>query len=157
MKHPNFLKHHRALKLSILSKTLLGGLFYSSSCYALQTYPLIDHEKTTISVSQKEYTRMAVLGDRIQQIFGAEGAFDVQMDEEGGQIFLMLRKGGRVPHESEGFSLTLITEEGLTQDLKLIPQEIESQSILFKPSRASLEKEPPLNITSDSHQEPPPS
>jgi hypothetical protein len=96
---------------------------------ALQTYPLVDHQKTKLEISQTELNRIAVSGDRIQQVFGAEGLFDVQTDDEGGQIFLKLNRG-----ESKPITVTLITEEGLTQDLKLIPQAIDSQSILFKPS-----------------------
>lgn len=108
------------------------------SCFALQTYPLLDQESTHITISQTEQNRIAVYEDRIQQVFGAEGIFDVQSDEEGGQIFLILRDAGKwqEPHLESSLkptTITIITESGLTQDLKLIPKAIDSQSILFKP------------------------
>jgi type-F conjugative transfer system secretin TraK len=100
---------------------------------SLQIYPLVDHQKTELEISQTELNRIAVSGDRIQQVFGAEGLFDVQTDDEGGQIFLKLNSGIHIPN-SKSITVTLITEDGLTQDLKLIPHAIDSQSILFKPS-----------------------
>lgn len=107
---------------------LLGLTARTQSCLALQTYPLIDHQRTTLTISNTDHNRIAVMGARIQQIFGAEGSFDLQSDEEGGQIFLKLHS----PSSSKSVAITIITESGLTQDLKLIPKPIESQSILFK-------------------------
>lgn len=123
-------KHPKVAHLStLLALTALTQSLMATPLRALQTYPLVDHQKTEIEISQTELNRIAVSGDRIQQVFGAEGLFDVQTDDEGGQIFLKLNRG-----ESKPITVTLITEEGLTQDLRLIPQAIDSQSILFKPS-----------------------
>jgi type-F conjugative transfer system secretin TraK len=123
------LTHPRVRHLStLLTLTALAQPLMATPLRALQIYPLVDHQKTEFEISQTELNRIAVSGDRIQQVFGAEGLFDVQTDDEGGQIFLRLNRG-----ESKPITVTLITEEGLTQDLKLIPQAIESQSILFKP------------------------
>jgi type-F conjugative transfer system secretin TraK len=121
----------------------LGIELLGTSCFALQTYPLVDQQSTQLIISQTEQNRIAVAGDRIQQVFGAEGTFDVQSDEEGGQIFLRLSPGSSFV-ESQSSSLkpmtiTMITESGLTQDLKLISKPVESQSILFKPHAFPLE------------------
>ncbi|HUX80187.1 MAG TPA: type-F conjugative transfer system secretin TraK [Alphaproteobacteria bacterium] len=133
-KHVAFASSLTALSLQILGK----------SCFALQTYPLVDQQSTQILISQTEQNRIAVVGDRIQQVFGGEGSFDVQSDEEGGQIFLRLSSGSSFG-ENQSFSskpitITMITESGLTQDLKLISKPIESQSILFKPHSLPLEE-----------------
>ena len=127
----------------------LGLNFLGTSCLALQTYPLIDQQSTKVIISNTEQNRIAVLGDRIQQVFGAEGTFDVQTDEEGGQIFLIVAKTGfasalQTSSLVKPMTITIITEEGLTQDLKLVPQSIESQSILFKPA-PSIPEEPKQN------------
>lgn len=127
----------------------LGLSFLGTSCLALQTYPLIDQQSTKITISNTEQNRIAVLGDRIQQVFGAEGTFDVQTDEEGGQIFLIVAKTGfasalQTSSLAKPMTITIITEEGLTQDLKLVPQSIESQSILLKPV-LSMPEEPKQN------------
>lgn len=127
------------------------GFFLSllgTSCFALQTYPLVDQQGTKVIISQREQNRIAVLGDRIQQVFGADGTFDVESDEDGGQIFLIAAKSGfskfDAPSVIKPMTITIITEEGLTQDLKLIPKDIEAQSILFKPTLA-LPEEPKEN------------
>lgn len=113
---------------------VLGFVIWGKPSFALQTYPLVDHQSTSITISQTEQNRIAVAGDRIQQVFGAEGTFDIQSDEEGGQIFLKispeLQQG---THPSKPTTITIITESGLTQDLRLISKSVEFQSILFKP------------------------
>ena len=127
----------------------LGLSFLGTFCLALQTYPLVDQQSTKVIISNTEQNRIAVLGDRIQQVFGAEGTFDVQTDEEGGQIFLIVAKTGfasalQASSLIKPMTITIITEEGLTQDLKLVPQSIESQSILLKPT-LSLQEKPKEN------------
>lgn len=130
--HPK-VTHPKGIHLTtLLALTALGQPLMATPLRALQTYPLVDHQKTELEISKTELNRIAVSGDRIQQVFGAEGLFDVQTDDEGGQIFLKLNSGIHIPN-SKSITVTLITEDGLTQDLKLIPQTIDSQSILFKP------------------------
>lgn len=127
-------RHPKGIHLTtLLALTALGQPLMATPLRALQTYPLVDHQKTELEISKTELNRIAVSGDRIQQVFGAEGLFDVQTDDEGGQIFLKLNSGIHIPN-SKSITVTLITEDGLTQDLKLIPRGIDSQSILFKPS-----------------------
>jgi conjugal transfer pilus assembly protein TraK len=131
-------------QLKLIALLTIMALGKPTHLPALQTYPLVDHQKTELTISRNELNRIAVSGDRIQQVFGAEGLFDVQTDDEGGQIFLKLIPGFSAL-ESKSMTVTLITEDGLTQDLKLIPKEIESQSILLKPStfaEASADKQP---------------
>lgn len=111
----------------------IGAYLFSLPCIALQTYKLVDHEKTEVVIASNHYTRLAVAEDRIQQIFGAEGQFDIESDDEQGQVFLKpVSKGA-----SKVFFLTIVTEKGLTQDLRLIPKAKDAQSILFKPSLLS--------------------
>jgi type-F conjugative transfer system secretin TraK len=120
----------------IKPRSFLGAMglqisLWINSCFALQTYQMIDHHQTQAMISQEQQNRITVSGDRIQQIFGADGMFDIQSDDERGQIFLKA-----LPLQSfKPITITLITEAGLTQDLKLIPKPIEAQSILLKPVR----------------------
>lgn len=107
----------------------IGISVLSSPCLSLQTYNLVDHQKTQITISKDQQTRIAIEEDRIQQIFGAEGLFDIQSDDERGQIFLKPLQAGN----TKPLSITIVTEGGLTQDLRLMPKDTEAQSILFKP------------------------
>ncbi len=127
-----------------LIKVLNLGLFLSAFIFggklqALQIHPLLDQHQTILSISKKELNRIALQGEKIHQIFGAEEALDVQSDETGAQIFV------RCLGSSKTTTLTLITESGLTHDVTLEPQNIPFQSIVFKP--ASLETSAPSAIS----------
>lgn len=123
---------------------LSGLLFQADVGFALQTHPLVDHHKLEISISTKELNRIAIAGDRILHVVGAEGALDVQSDDDTGQIFVRcLRKDQNNPSV-----LTIITESGLTQDLKLIPESCEFQSILLRPQAVSNDAEEKLLLKS---------
>ena len=96
---------------------------------ALQTYILKDQQKTGVTVSRTESNRISVQDDRIHQVFGVHEFYAVETDEQGGQVFLK----ALFPEEVTPFTLTIITEKGLTHDLRIQPQDIEAQSILLKP------------------------
>ncbi|MBY0280987.1 MAG: type-F conjugative transfer system secretin TraK [Alphaproteobacteria bacterium] len=116
----------------------------SSSLYAAQVYNLSEGSRIQANICPTEMNRIAIEGDRIAQVFGSDGKFTYQVDEETGQFFLKplfnqegsnqegsIQEGG-FPHVP--VSLTLITESGLTQDLTLFPKEKTSATILLKPS-----------------------
>ncbi len=118
----------------LLASTLcLATPFMAVPCMALQTYPLVDQQSNTVIISKDQQNRIAVQGERIQQIFGTDGVFDVQSDDEGGQIFLKILDVST----AKPITITIITESGLTQDLKLIPKAIDAQSILLKVKQAN--------------------
>ncbi len=82
--------------------------------------------------------RIAVANDRIVNVFGDEGTFTSQSDEQSGQLFIKLSpENGDTP-----LALTLITENGLTQDLNLIPTQSEATTIILKPAKGSSTQHP---------------
>jgi type-F conjugative transfer system secretin TraK len=116
----------------MIKKKLLGlGLLAlgNTQALAVQNFNLVDHQRTEIQVSNRQMNRIAVKGDRIQQIFGADEHFHIETDEHGGQIFLKFLSDQML----EPVSLTIVTEEGLTQDLTLMPDDMDAQTVLFKP------------------------
>lgn len=116
----------------MIKKKLLGlGLLVlgSTQACAVQNFNLVDHQRTEIQVSNRQMNRIAVKGDRIQQIFGADEHFHIETDDHGGQIFLKFLSDQML----EPVSLTIVTESGLTQDLTLMPDDMEAQTVLFKP------------------------
>lgn len=118
-------------------KALFVSWMLASPSWALQTYPLVDQHQTPVIIAQQHHTRIAVAEDRIQQLFGAEGQFEMESDDERGQIFLKPLD----PSGSKTLFITIVTEGGLTQDLSLVPKAVGAQSILFKPATA---KTPPV-------------
>lgn len=117
------------MKHRILPMACFAGAILSQPCLALQTFKMVDQQKTTAVLSKENYTRISVEEDRIQQIFGAEQYLDVQSDDERGQIFLKPVNSSI----SKPISITIVTEGGITQDIRLMPRSVEAQSILFKP------------------------
>jgi type-F conjugative transfer system secretin TraK len=101
----------------------------STSAQAIQNFNLVDHQRTEIQLSNRQMNRIAVKGDRIQQVFGADEHFHIETDEHGGQIFLKFLSDQML----EPVSLTIVTEAGLTQDLTLMPDDMDAQTVLFKP------------------------
>jgi len=111
----------------------------SVSAYGTQVHTLNEASRLQANICPTEMNRIAIQGDRIAQVFGAEGTFTHQVDEETGQFFL---KPVSVPEGSaqeNGFpstpiSLTLVTESGVTQDMTLYPREKTAATILLKSS-----------------------
>lgn len=96
--------------------------------FAFKEYPLIDQRQIEAVISNHEINRITVVHDRIRQVFGADGAFSHEVDEEGGQLFIKPLK----PQQTKPIHITIVTENGLTQDLKLTLADIDAETILLK-------------------------
>lgn len=124
----------------------LGGILVSaSSVYALQTYPMADQQKTDVIFSKESFTRISVENDRIQQVFGADGLIEIQSDDEQGQLFL--KPSPAFP--GKPVSITIVTEGGITQDIRLLPRGVDAQSVLFKPEEIKEDKPIPVQSETD--------
>ena len=119
---------------TFVSKTLISAslALAAPSASALKEYPLADQRRIEAVISNHEINRIAVVHDRIRQVFGAEGAFAHEVDEDGGQLFIKPLK----PQQTEPIHITVVTENGLTQDLKLTLADIGSETILLKQTEA---------------------
>ena len=78
--------------------------------------------------------RIAVANDRITQIFGDEGTFESQNDENTGQVFLK----PTAENGPKSLSITLITEQGITQDLTLKPTAKSATTLILKNNAAGV-------------------
>lgn len=99
-----------------------------SQVHSLQTLPFIDQFSSKIEVSSLDFTRIKIKDDRIKQLFGQTDSLIMEIDDELGQIFIKPRLNSK-----KAIRITLVTENGLTHDLKLIPKNQEAESILFTP------------------------
>lgn len=122
--------------MKLFSKRFSYAFLFLSSVngYAAEVHNLAEGSRIQANICPTEMNRISVQGDRIAQVFGGEGKFTHQMDEETGQFFLkpLSQAEGGFPHVP--VSLTLITESGLTQDMTLFPREKTAATILLKPS-----------------------
>ena len=96
-----------------------------------QSYVLNQERRIEAQISATHINRIQVEGDRIAAVYGASDTVTLEPDEVGGQLFL---KSHGVNRPLNPLYLTLITEGGLSQDLKLISHESEAQTLIFKSS-----------------------
>lgn len=119
MKHKN--KNKRRLTKN--RKYLRAFCFLLSEVCALSSgkaaiiHPLNDCKVIEVPISQTGLTRITVQEDRISNVFGMRGEYEMEADEVSGHVFIRPQD-----HILHSISITLITEEGHTQDLRLIPQ-----------------------------------
>lgn len=101
-----------------------------------QTLMVSEGKRLEASIAIDAMNRLTVANDRIVNIFGDEGSFVSQSDDQTGQVFIK----PTVENGSKPLSLTLITENGLTQDLILNPVGPSASTIILKNSNAPQSK-----------------
>lgn len=99
----------------------------ASQVLTSQILPLSENKRLEIAISADSMNRIAITNDRIAQVFGDEGTFVSQADEHTGQLFIKPSpENGTKP-----LSITLITENGVTQDLTLKPTATRATTTVF--------------------------
>ncbi len=114
----------------------------STSAHAAIMRNLDETRVIEIPISQDGLTRIKVQEDRILHVFGNAGEYVLETDENQGQIFI--RPQPSEEGTSSPISLTLTTEAGYTQDLRLIPKHQAADAIILKSDNAlkrQIEKE----------------
>lgn len=105
---------------------------------ASQIIPLVENKRVEATICADSMNRLAVSNDRITQVFGDEGTFESQNDENTGQIFLK----PTLENGTKDLSLTLITEQGVTQDLILKPLAKAATTLILKRNNAKPSSQP---------------
>jgi hypothetical protein len=91
----------------------------------VQTLPFNPHEQLTASLSKTGLTRLCVEGDRVASLFVETGVLTQVADEASGQWFIQPTQ----PERKQPITLSIITLNGHTQDLKLTVTDIPSAAI----------------------------
>lgn len=98
------------------------------TAHAAEIHTLSETTRLNVAISAHEINRISMQGDRIQQVFGADQSFSLETDEQSGQLFIKpLDTASR-----KAINLSIVTESGLTQDLRLTPQDIDAVSLILK-------------------------
>ena len=114
--------------MRLLLPFLVLQLLSFKICAASQTINMNPDKRLKAVISCDSMNRLAVANDRIAQIFGDNDAYEVQTEESTGQLFLKpTAENGKKP-----LSVTLITENGVTQDMTLQPEEREATTVILK-------------------------
>ena len=113
----------------------LAFLFTGTAAQGAIQHTLDELKVIEAPISRQGLTRIAVKEDRILNVFGMAGEYVLETDEENGQIFIR-PTGYEISNVSKTGShsihLTLTTEGGNTQDLRLVPQDRAPESIILK-------------------------
>ena len=138
----NLCGNHRAGNRG--GRYLLGGVLgvlMSSSAHAVIEKSLDESRLIEAPLSIQELTRIAVKGDRILNVYGPKGKYVLEADETLGQIFIRplletnlyetTLTGPPLPEANNALYLTLTTEKGHIQDLRLLPTDKPPESIIL--------------------------
>ncbi len=111
----------------------IAFLIFSSLSWGLafcntQTLIVVEGKRLEATIALDIMNRIAVTNDRITNIFGDEGTFVTQTDDQTGQVFIK----PTAENGSKPLSLTIITENGVTQDLTLNPSDTAASTIVLK-------------------------
>ncbi len=107
---------------------LLLPLLSVKICASSQAITMNPDKRIKAVIAGDSMNRIAVTNDRITQIFGDNEAYEVQSEENTGQLFLKpTSENGKKP-----LSVTLITENGATQDMTLQPADCEAATVILK-------------------------
>ena len=112
-------------------------VIFGQSCFALQTISIADNQTMTINIAANELTRIYVIGDRIQNIRGLEGAYTLVKDTVQGQVYIKPTP----PYQSKPFNLFLATEKRRNFNLFIRAASIPGQDIELKPTTPGKEAE----------------
>ncbi len=111
--------------MQLISRFLML-LLVSTTANAAMVRPIDEKKILEVSISQEELTRIKVQDDRILQVFGLAGEYVLETDDHQGQIFIRPVEG------LKPINLTLTTEAGYTQDLRLIPKNKPPEALILK-------------------------
>jgi hypothetical protein len=117
-----------------LALSFILAFLTSFSSKASQVLTLTENKRVEAAICSDSMNRIAIANDRITHIFGDEGSFESQNDENTGQVFLK----PTMENGTKNLSLTLITEQGITQDLTLKPTAKSATTLIFKNPASAL-------------------
>jgi type-F conjugative transfer system secretin TraK len=100
--------------------------------HAAQLHSLNDLKVIEVPISNTGLTRITVKEDRISNVFGVAGEYVMEADETQGQVFIRPLEPALNP-----ISLTLTTEGGHTQDLRLVPKNQAPEALILKAEQNS--------------------
>lgn len=99
---------------------------------ASQSLPMNPDKRIKAYISNDSMNRLAVANDRITQVFGDSETYEAQTEESTGQVFLKPTQ----ENGNKALAITLITENGATQDMILEPSTRDAATIILKNSVA---------------------
>ncbi len=109
----------------------LAFLCLGTTAHATLIRPLDETRPLEVTISREGLTRIKVQDDRILNVFGVSGDYELEADEALGQVFIRPQPLG-FSGDSKPLYLTITTEKGHTQDLRLLPRHQAPEALILK-------------------------
>lgn len=135
------MKHHKCINKVKLILGITGILSWGVGNCTTQTLIVSEGKRLEVTIAPDVMNRISVVNDRITNIFGDEGTFVTQTEDQTGQVFIK----PTVENGSKPISLTIITENGITQDFTLNPTDNTASTIFLKNTNISQANNPAAN------------
>jgi len=103
---------------------------YSLCVSAMQVKTVKDNEVVHATISIHDMTRIFIDNDRIKEVKGLKGQYILSNDDQKGDVYI------RPTNKNIPINLYVLTEKNKTYQLKLRPQEQQSESIMLMTSFA---------------------
>lgn len=116
-------------KSYIYSLLLLPCILFPQISFAIQEKVVKDNGEIKAFVSTHELTRIAIENDRIQNVRGPDGAYQIKADPNQGAIFIQ----PTADFQKKTFTIFLATEQNHNYVLELMPRDQNADMILLKP------------------------
>ena len=114
---------------------ILGVLMgFPFSTYGLVKADIDDTIKLKVIFSHRDTNRITIDNSRVSQVFGIDELMAIQFDEENGQCFVKAKSNPGHP-----VTLTLITEDGETQDLEVTFADTASEVVVLHSIKKDLQ------------------
>lgn len=120
----------KKVKVKLFWLCLLMG--FVQAAHAMQVIKMRDGETQTARISLKEVSRIAVEGARLRSVVGTRGDFDVQVDQEIGQVFVRPVTGASI---KKPINIFVTDDKGRTFGLILKPEDIPAVSVIISVPR----------------------
>lgn len=138
-------KIQKSIKHSLRLALGLSMGIMSAALHATTILTLNEGVRLEANIGIEVGNRLHVSNDRIEDIFGDEDAFVTEKHEKTGQVFIKATP----ENGSKPLYITLVTENGLTQDLTLSPVDEKANTIILKATKAITQKYPQENSSAE--------
>ncbi len=119
------------MKNKFIMNRFLILLFAGTAANSAIVRPLDEMKVLEVPIAQDALTRIKIQDDRILHVFGNAGEYVLETDDYQGQIFIRPTPSFEAVH-SKAISLTLTTEAGYTQDLRLLPKNQAPEALILQ-------------------------
>ncbi len=119
----------------------------SFSPLSAETLMMDSNSRLSGVISKKGMTRLSIKNDRIEAVYGDSQAFISEADPKSGQLFLRLNP----TFEGSNIYVSVISENGQSQDLKLVVKDVPASSIILE-EELGIEHTPVVNTPYHDHE-----